>query len=125
MVSRMSNSPRDFRSARADFLSRFYYSIEVGHRVADDPEGLTFVRWMGQKGGEILVINSSELRAVQGHQKNDFVLRPINAPILLEKTGRGNKAKRADAQETLYAANQKFGLDPDIDCDTRAVCEVT
>ena len=42
-------------------LIRCYY-----HRTADDVEGLTFVRWMGQRAGERLVINSSELRAVQG-----------------------------------------------------------
>ena len=44
-------------------------------------EGLTFKQWQAKKG-EILVVNSSELRAVQGHQKNDFVLCLINPPKL-------------------------------------------
>ena len=52
-------------------LLRCYY-----HRVGDDAEGLTFVRWMGQKCGEVLVTNSSELRAVQGRQVCDFKLTP-------------------------------------------------
>ena len=55
-------------------LLRRYY-----HRTADDAQGLTFKRWEAKKG-EILVLNSSELRAVQGHQKNDFILNPINPP---------------------------------------------
>ena len=37
-------------------LLRRYY-----HRVSDDPAGLTFMRWQA-KQGEVLVINSSELR---------------------------------------------------------------
>ena len=93
-------------------------------RTVDDTTGLTFKQWAAKKG-ELLVINSSELRAVQGHQKNDFLLRPIKAPKLREKIGRGAKAKRTDAQEAVYAAGQKFGLCPDIDRDTRAVCEGT
>ena len=49
------------------------------HRTVDDTSGLTFKPWQAKKG-EVLVVNSSELRAVQGHQKNDFVLRAINPP---------------------------------------------
>ena len=70
------------------------------------------------------MVNSSELRAVQGHQKNDFVLRLINPPVLREKSVRGKK-KAADAQqqpvEVEYGPHQKWGLDPDIDKDTRKV----
>ena len=40
---------------------------------------------------EILVVNSSELRAVEGHQKNDFKLSLINPPKMREKTARGKK----------------------------------
>ena len=74
--------------------------------------------------GEILVVNSSELRAVQGHQKNDFVLRPISPPVLREKT-RSSKTKKAAAVEVEYGPKQKWGLDPDIDRDTRKVCEAS
>ena len=97
------------------------------HRTPNDPDGLTFKHWQGKKG-ELLVINSSELRAVQGHQKNDFVLRPINPPVLREKSVRGRK-KAAYAQqqpvEVEYGPNQKWSLDPDIDQDTRKVCEAS
>ena len=47
--------------------------------VSQDSHGLTFKRQEAKKG-EIFVLNSSELRAVQGHQKNDFILNPINPP---------------------------------------------
>ena len=48
-------------------LLRRYY-----HRAVEDTNGLTFKRWE-EKKGEILVVNSSELRAVQGRQANDFM----------------------------------------------------
>eukprot|EP00966_Prymnesium_polylepis_P062567 1451989-Prymnesium_polylepis.1 len=89
------------------------------HRTPEDLEGLTFKQWQAKKG-ELLVVNSSELRAVQAHQKNDFVLRLINPPVLREKTARGgakkNKARPTDVE---YGARQKWGLDPEIDRDTR------
>ena len=65
---------------------------------------------------------TGELRAVQGHQKNDFILRLINPPVLREKTARGKK-KAVQAVEVEYGSRQKWGLDPDIDQDTRKVCE--
>ena len=73
------------------------------------------------------MINSSELRAVQGHQKKDFILRPINAPVLRQKIARGNKkgSKPSVAPEVDYGPRQKWGLDPDIDRDTRKVCEAS
>ena len=117
----------DGRKMRGDageclLLLRRYF-----HRTPNDPDGLTFKHWQGKKG-ELLVINSSELRAVQGHQKNDFVLRPINPPVLREKSVRGRK-KAAYAQqqpvEVEYGPNQKWALDPDIDQDTRKVCEAS
>ena len=94
------------------------------HRTVEDPSGLTFKLWAGKKG-ELLVVNSSELRAVQGHQKNDFVLCPIDAPKLRHKTARSAKEERAKPAVIEYRPGQKFGLDPDIDVDTRGVCEAT
>lgn len=90
-------------------------------RTVEDTSGLTFKQWQAKKG-ELLVVNSSELRAVQGHQKNDFVLRPINPPVLREKTARSSKQKTTPGV-VEYSPRQKFGLDPDIDLDTRTVCE--
>ena len=98
-------------------LLRRYY-----HRAVEDPNGLTFKRWE-EKQGDILVVNSSELRAVQGRQANDFVLEPINPPKLREKHGRAKKG--AVVREVGYASNQKWCLDIDIDRDTREVCEAT
>ena len=81
------------------------------------------------------MVNSSELRAVQGHQKNDFLLWLINPPKLREKTGKRGKGKgkgkgkaagkSSPPEEVHYGPNQKWGLDPDIDRDTRKVCEAT
>ena len=112
----------DGRKMRGDageclLLLRRYF-----HRTPEDLEGLTFKQWQATKG-EVLVVNSSELRAVQGHQKNDFVLRLINPPKLREKTSR--PGKQASTAEVEYGPRQKWGLDPDIDQDTRKVCEAS
>ena len=66
--------------------------------MADDPEGLTFVRWMEQKQGEILLVNSSELRAVQGRQVCDFRLTPPKPlPELRQQLARAKKQKQSGA----------------------------
>ena len=93
-------------------------------RTPEDFDGLTFKQWQAKKG-ELLVVNSSELRALQGHQKNDFVLRLINPPVLREKTARGKKKNGAQPTEVEYGPRQKWGLDPEIDQDTRKVCEAS
>ena len=98
-------------------LRRRYYN-----RMADDAQGLTFKRWAAKKN-EILVLNSSELRAVQGHQKNDFILNPINPPK--QRAQKSRSAKGAKVQELVYPASQKWGMDPDVDVDTRRVCEAS
>ena len=107
------------RGDQGDFLLllRRYY-----HRTAKDVQGLTFKRQEPKKG-EIFVLNSSELRAVQGHQKNDFILNPINPPKQRAQTSRA--AKGAKAQEVVYPAKQKWALDPEVDVDTRRVCEAS
>ena len=112
----------DGRKMRGDtgeclLLLRRYFN-----RTAEDANGLTFKQEQANKG-EKLVVNSSELRAVQGHQKNDFVLRLINPPKLRTKTARGSK--KVSTAEVEYGPRQKWGLDPDIDRDTRKVCEST
>ena len=91
-------------------------------RTVEDTEGLTFKQELATKG-EVLAVNSSELRAVQGHQKNDFVLRLIRPPKLRQKISR--EKKKESAAEVVFDARQKWGLDPDIDKDTRKVCEST
>ena len=103
-------------------LLRRYY-----HRTPEDPNGLTFTRWQDQKKGEILVLNSKELRAVQGHQANDFKMNPINPPQLRQKSGRGaaSKYKRAAPTEIEFSARQKWHLDAEIDASTRVVCEAS
>ena len=83
--------------------------------VSQDSQGLTFKRQEAKKG-EIFVLNSSELRAVQGHQKNDFILNPINPPKQRAQTSRAAK---------VYPAKQKWALDPEVDVDTRQVCEAS
>lgn len=112
----------DGRKMRGDageclLLLRRYF-----HRTVDDLDGLTFKLWQGKKG-ELLVVNSSELRAVQGHQKNDFVLCLIDPPKIREKTSRNGK--KVSTLEVEYGPRQRWALDPDIDRDTRKVCEAS
>ena len=100
-------------------LLRCYY-----HRTADDAEGLTFVRWMGQKRGEILVVNSSELRAVQGRQVCDFKLTPPELPKPLRQQ-QARKKKQQQTGPPPFDPKLRLRLDRDLDKDTRLVCEVT
>ena len=113
----------DGRKMRGDageclLLLRRYY-----HRTPKDAQGLTFKRQEAKKG-EIFVLNSSKLRAVQGHQKNDFILDPINPPVQREQKSRSAKGG-AKVQELVYPASQEWALDPDVDLDTRKVCEAS
>jgi len=90
------------------------------HRTADDPEGLTFVRWQGQPG-EKLVISSSELRAVQGRQECDFKLTlPQGAPQLRQQLARAKK--KVAIEPAQYDPKQRWRLERDLDGDTRKVC---
>lgn len=95
------------------------------HRTADDREGLTFLRWPG-KAGEKLVINSSELRAVQGRQECDFKLMlPQGSPQLRQQQSRAKKQKRPQQEAPPIDPKQRWRLERDLDRDTRRVCEAT
>ena len=76
----------DGRKMRGDVGECLLLLRRYFHRTPEDLEGLTFRQWQAKKG-EILVVNSSELRTVQGHQKNDFVLCLINPPKLRREDG--------------------------------------
>ena len=94
------------------------------HRVADDREGLTFVRWMGQKRGEILVVNSGELRAVQGRQACDFILTPPKLPKpLRQQQARAKKQKQTEPPP--FDPKMRWRLDRDLDAETRRDCSGT
>ena len=106
-------------------ILRCYY-----HRTADDREGLTFVRWMGQRRGEILVINSSELRAVQGRQACDFQLTPpvLPQPVRQQQARDKKKQKQKQYDELNpppFDPKQRWRLDRDIDSSTRQDCAGT
>ena len=93
------------------------------HRTVDDREGLTFMRWFG-KPGEKLVVNSSELRAVQGRQACDFKLTaPQPPPPLRQQLARQKKQKPANEPAGSRNPKERLRLDRDIDRDTRAVCQ--
>ena len=113
------------------------------HRVSDDPAGLIFIRWQA-KQGEVLAINSSELRAVQGRQACDFVLHPIclrckpgrpcaqcqagkraRPPQLRETHGHTVKKAKGAQVEARFDPKQRWAVDPEIDRDTRRDCEGT
>lgn len=100
-------------------LLRCYY-----HRTADDAEGLTFVRWMGQQRSEILVINSCELRAVQGRQANDFKLTPPQPPPQLrQQAARAAKKKQAQGAEPPFDPKMRWRLVRELDVGTRIACK--
>ena len=89
------------------------------------------MRWKAKKG-EMLVINSSELRAVQGHQKCDFKLTPPrSAQPLRQQLERTKKhVSRPDATidydvEPEFDYKQRWRLARECDRDTRTVCEYT
>ena len=69
------------------------------------------------------MVNSSKLHAVQGHQKNDFVLNPINPPKQRAQIGRAAKGDKSPV--LVFPASQKWALDEDVDHDTRQVCEAS
>lgn len=114
-------------------LLRCYYN-----RVADDPNGLTFVRWQPTQQGEFLVVNSCEVRAVQGRQQCDFRLMPICAQCRPNKrcercTGgpvrrnqsrsQQHQARRAQNEASLLLnPQQRWALDLEIDADVRKNC---
>ena len=99
-------------------LLRCYY-----HRTPDDPEGLTFMR-EPVKQGEVLVVNSSELRAVQGRQQCDFKLTlPQGAKPLRQQLSRAKKQARLE--EVPFDPKQRWRCERELDRDTRKVCEAT
>ena len=99
-------------------LVRCYY-----HRTPDDREGLTFVRWQARPG-EMLVITSSELRAVQGRQECDFKLTPPRgASQLRQQLSRAKKQKAAEVSQC--DPKQRWRLERELDGLTRKVCEAT
>ena len=110
-------------------LLRRYY-----HRVADDPKGLTFVREV--RDGEILVVISTELRAVQGRQACDMQLAPIcmhckpGRPCQQCAVGRGRwtgmrQSRQGPRVEAYFHPNQRWALDAELDSDIRALCDGT
>ena len=102
-------------------LLRCYY-----HRTADDAEGLTFVRWKGEQRSEILVINSCELRAVQGRQKNDFKLTPPKPPPQLrQQAARTKKTQSSHEVEPPFDPKMRWRLARELDVSTRIDCKDT
>ena len=104
------------------------------HRTADDPEGLTFVTWKCT-GSERLVVNSSELCAVQGRQVCDFKLvapqarRQVAVPCVSLPRHTKKQAPAAQTDPPAFDYKMRYRLDPEIDQSTRTpcprVCEAT
>ena len=96
------------------------------HRASDDPEGLTFKRWEAQPG-EVLIINSSELRAVQGTAM-EFILRlliPQVQPLRRSPSARvrgGAQLRVAVDHEIVYPPSQKWVLEKAVDAAVRRAC---
>ena len=92
-------------------LIRHYY-----HRTADDREGLTFLQEV--RPGEKLVVNSSELRAVQGRQECDFKLvLPQPPPQKRQQLARAKK-RAANEAPPQFDPKQRLRLAHNLDQDT-------
>ena len=71
-----------------------------------------------------LVINSSELRAVQGRQECDFKLTPPRgAPQLRQQLSRAKKQKAAFVSQC--DPKQRLRLERELDGCTRKLCAAT
>ena len=71
------------------------------------------------------MVNSSELRAVQGRQECDFKLTlPQGAMPKCQQLARAKKKGRQTA-ELEFDPKQRWRLERDLDVDTRRVCEAT
>jgi hypothetical protein len=94
----------------------------------DDAEGLTFLRYKGNplQRGEIFVANSSQLRAVQGLQRNDFKLTPPAPLPQLRQQAMRAKKKQADVSAPQPIDwKMRFRMERDCDRRTRVDCEMT
>lgn len=99
-----------------------------------DPDGLTFVRWK-PKQGEILVVNSYQVRAMQGPKlKLDFKLvraEPSRPQPQVASTSAAPKRKSQRKQRAhavngdQHDPNQRWMLDALTDREVRKVCEAT
>ena len=77
---------------------------------------------IGQVRTEKLVVNSSELRAMQGRQECDFKLTlPQGAPQLRQQLSRTKKKQASEPPQ--YDPKQHWRLERDL--DTCQVCEAT
>ena len=86
----------------------------------------TFKRWEAQPG-EVLIINSSELRAVQGTAM-EFILRlliPQVQPLRRSPSARvrgGAQLRVAVDHEIVYPPSQKWVLEKAVDAAVRRAC---
>ena len=81
-------------------------------------------------GREQLVVNSSELRAVQGRQMCDFKLvAPRAREQVVPRASLSRHAKKQAparlADPLVFDYKMRFRLDAEIDRSTRSVCEGT
>ncbi|KAL3904298.1 MAG: hypothetical protein SGPRY_011341 [Prymnesium sp.] len=74
--------------------------------------------------GDICVVNSSELRAVQGRQECDFNLTPPKPPKPLRQQQARTK-KQLRSESPPFDPEQRWRLDQDLDSNIRKVCEGT
>ena len=98
-------------------LLRHYY-----HRVADDPEGLTFVGWAA-KEGEKLVVNSSEVRGVTGNPLGLKLVEMNPSKKKKAKKKMTHKKKGSQPPPPLFDPKQRLHLDKEVDSELRSGCE--
>ena len=84
------------------------------------------MRFKSGQRGEIFVINSCELRAVQGRQKNDFKLTPPQPPPQLrQQAARAKKKKSSQEAEPPFDPKMRWRLARGLDLTTRIDCNDT
>ena len=84
------------------------------------------MRFKGEQRGEIFVINSCELRAMQGRQKNDFKLTPPQPPPQLrQQAARAKKKQASQEAPTPFDPKMRWRLAQGLDLSTRIACNDT
>ena len=74
--------------------------------------------------GSYSLVNSSELRAVQGRQVCDFMLTPPKLPKpLRQQQARAKKQKQTEPPP--FDPKMRWRLDRDLDAETRRDCSGT
>ena len=99
--------------------------VQKGPKIFPPPAGASGGACGGPVSSSKNHIAPSRPRTASGPAARDKTFKKSQNPPWLALTVAGAGGKKKQTTEVQYAAGQKWGLDPDIDHDTRVVCEGT